>query len=114
MNEKQNGKALGRGLTDIMNESAGAVAPILPKHNLPVKKKDIECNPSERVQVAEAIPAIMKILDGINPRYHGVIFESILGIQRVAHGDEITEWNEKSIAARKEIQNNQRPRGWFK
>lgn len=67
------------------------------------------------VQAAGAIPAIMRILDGIDPKFHPVIFQALAGIQRVASGESVTEIGlQLDEIEKNRVRRNNGKRKWFK
>lgn len=86
MEEKTNGnKALGRGIAGLVD---------IPK--------------TEVMKASEAVPAIVGILQAIHPKFHPVIFESVLAFMK-ADRSEMDEIAEIGEALR-----DHRNGGWFR
>lgn len=67
-------RALGRGLADIIS---------------------VEETESQSVTAASAIPAVMKILESVEPKFHPAIFQAVQSIQRTASGESVQAIGER-------------------
>ncbi|MGC9329862.1 MAG: hypothetical protein ACP5I1_19665 [Candidatus Hinthialibacter sp.] len=71
-----------------------------------------------KMKAAEAIPEILKILAGVDRKYHPVIFDTVLRLDRIDKGEDVTEIDArlKELARerrQREIEQDQ-PQGWWR
>ncbi|MBI1282534.1 MAG: hypothetical protein GC179_30690 [Anaerolineaceae bacterium] len=100
MNEATNGtqrKALGRGLASLLGDAPA----------------------TEMLTAAEAIPAIVSIVERVPAKYHPVIYQSVDALRRAekAEADEVAAIGEHlNELARARVQRETAPkrRGWFR
>lgn len=86
---------------------------------------DIQTNPpamfcagNGKMKAAEAIPEILKILAGVDRKYHPVIFDTVLRLDRIDKGEDVAEigaqLQELARERRQREIEQEQPQGWWK